>query len=343
MRAIIHTRYARAGNLELRELPLPSPRPDEVLVHVYAASMHADIWHLVNGRPYFLRLMGAGFLSPGGRVPGTDVSGVVEAVGSAVTRFAPGDTVFGESTRTHQWSHGGAFADYATAPVQKLALKPAGVSFVDAAALPTSGLLACQAVFDEGAVKAGEAVLINGAAGAVGLFAVQLCKDAGAVVTAVDGPGKLDVLREAGADAVLDYTASDYTMGDDRYDLVIDVPGNHPIKRCLNVLKPGGRYVYIGHDNYGATGGRWIGSMGRFLRLWITQLVRGQRPRFPPPPDYPERLAMLARLAVEGRLRPHVGRLFALEQVPEALRCLQQGAVVGKIVVEVASSAKAGR
>ncbi|MBI4512232.1 MAG: NAD(P)-dependent alcohol dehydrogenase [Deltaproteobacteria bacterium] len=340
MRAIVHTRYARTDNLELRELPIPSPKPGEVLVRVHATSMHADIWHLVNGRPYFLRLMGAGLFGPGGKIPGTDLSGVVEAVGSSVTRFKQGDAIFGETTRSHQWSHGGAFADYAVAPAHKLALKPATLSFVEAAALPTSGLIACQATFDEGAVKAGDAVLVNGAAGAVGLFALQLCKDAGAVVTAVDGSAKLEALRQAGADAVLDYTVMDYTAGEDRYDLVIDIPGNHPIKRCLGVLKPWGRYVYIGHDGYGATGGRWIGSMARFLRLWLVQWLRGQRPRFPPAPDYPKRLAMLGRLAADGRLRPRVGRVLALDHVPEALRCLEQGAVEGKIVVEVAPPAQ---
>lgn len=335
MRAIAHTRYAPAGNLELRELPTPSPGPDEVLVRVHATSMHADIWHVAAGRPYFLRLMGAGLFGPGGKIPGTDLGGVVERVGSAVTRFKPGDAVFGETIRKQQWSHGGTFAELAVAPEYKLALKPANLSFVEAAALPTSALIACQAAFEEGAVKDGDSVLVNGAAGGVGLFAVQLCKATGARVTAVDGPGKLEALVEAGADVVLDYTVTNYTEGEERYDLIIDIPGNHPVERCLDTLKPGGRYVYVGHDNYGATGGRWLGSMARFFRLWFIQWRRGYRPQFPPAPNYVERMELLRRLAAEGKLKPRVGSVFALERVPEALRCLMDGAVDGKIVIEV--------
>ena len=343
MKAIAHTRYAPDSNLEIRDIPVPSPRSDEVLIRVHAASMHADIWHLVTGRPFFLRLMGAGAMGPGNKVPGTDLAGKVVSVGSGVTRFKPGDAVFGETTRKHQWMHGGAFAEYAVAPEWKAALKPASLNFLEAAALPTSALIAFQAAFDEGAVQEGDTVLINGAAGGVGLFALQVCKAMGADVTAVDGPGKLVSLGEAGADAVMDYTATDFTQSGNRYDLIIDIPGNRPIEACLDTLRPGGRYVYIGHDNYGANGGRWLGAMARFLRLWFVQWRRGMRPRFPPAPDFAKRMEAIGRLAEEGKLRPKVGKVFALEQVPEALRCLAAGTVDGKIVIEIGAEAPSKR
>ena len=306
-----------------------------MLVRVHAASMHPDIWHLVTGRPYFLRLMGAGLGSPGGKIPGTDLAGVVERVGSGVTRFKAGDAVFGECVRGHQWLHGGAYAEYAAVPERSLARKPPGLGFEEAAALPTAAFIAYQAVFDEGALRPGEKVLVNGAAGGVGLFAVQLAKASGAHVTGVDGPGRLELLRKVGVDRALDYTVQDYTAGDERYDLVIDVPGRQSLSRCLRVLTPGGRYVYIGHDHFGATGGRWTGSLGRVLRLVLLQLMKGKRPRLPVFSETQVRLAALVRLFEEGKLVVPIDRVFSLAEVPAALRHLQEGRARGKVVIKV--------
>jgi NADPH:quinone reductase-like Zn-dependent oxidoreductase len=335
VRAIVHLEYGSADDLELREVPRPAPRQDEVLVRVHAASMHADIWHVVTGRPYFLRLMGAGFLSPGGKIPGTDLAGVVEAVGAGVTRFKAGDAVFGECVRGHQWLHGGAYAEYAAVPESALAPKPPGLGFEQAAALPTSAFIAYQAVFDEGKLQAGEKVLVNGAAGGVGLIAVQLAKAHGAHVTGVDGPDRLELLRSVGVDRVLDYTIQDYTAGAERYDLIVDVPGKQPLSRCLQVLTPRGRYVFIGHDHFGAAGGRWLGSLGRILRLTLLLLLKGRRPRLPTFSGPQVRLAALVRLADEGKLKVLVHRVFPLSEVPAALRYLQEGRARGKVVIQV--------
>jgi NADPH:quinone reductase-like Zn-dependent oxidoreductase len=335
MRAIIHLQYGSADGLELRDVPRPAPAEGEVLVRVQAASMHADIWHLVTGRPYFMRLMGAGLRSPGGKIPGTDLAGVVEEVGRGVTRFQVGDAVFGECVRGHQWLHGGAFAEYAAVPERSLAKKPAGLGFEEAAALPTSAFIAYQAVFDEGALRPGEKVLVNGAAGGVGLFAVQLARASGAHVTGVDGPDRLELLRRAGVDRALDYTLQDYTTGAERYDLIVDVPGRQPLSRCLQVLAPGGRYVYIGHDHFGATGGRWLGSLGRVLRLVLLRLMKGERPRMPVFSGAQVRLAALVRLFEEGKLVVPIDRVFPLAEVPAALRYLQEGRARGKVVIQV--------
>ena len=258
-------------------------------------------------------------------------------MGNGVTRFKAGDAVFGECVRGHQWLHGGAYAEYAAVPEKALAPKPPGLSFEEAAALPTAAFIAYQAVFDEGKLRAGEKVLVNGAAGGVGLFAVQLAKAHGAHVTGVDGPDRLELLRTVGVDRALDYTVQDYTVGAERYDLIVDVPGRQPLSRCLRVLTPRGRYVYVGHDHFGATGGRWVGSMGRILRLTLLLLMKGQRPRLPVFSGAQVRLAALARLVDEARLKVPVDRVFPLAEVPAALRHLQEGRARGKVVIKVSA------
>jgi NADPH:quinone reductase-like Zn-dependent oxidoreductase len=202
MKAIVQERYGSPEVLELREIDRPHVEDDEVLVRVRAASVHADVWHAVNGVPYVLRVMGSGLRAPKHRVPGTDLAGQVESVGRNVTRFRPGDEVFGQTLTANLWRNGGAYAEYATAPDARLELKPANLTFEQAGAVPTSGSLAVQAVRDEGRLQRGQGVLINGAGGAVGTFAVQLAKAYGADVTGVDAPGKVDMLRSIGADRV---------------------------------------------------------------------------------------------------------------------------------------------
>ena len=208
MEAILQSRYGPIDDLQLGQVARPVPAEDEVLVRVRAASVHPDVWHVVTGQPAVLRLMGSGVRHPKEQVPGTDVAGVVESVGRAVTQFRPGDEVFGKTVRGVQWRNGGAFAEYATAPEDGVALKPAGVSFEEAAAVPTAGLIALNNL-PQRRVPPGSRVLVNGAAGGVGAFAVQLAKAYGAEVTGVDHRSKLALVRSLGADRTIDYTRED--------------------------------------------------------------------------------------------------------------------------------------
>ena len=271
MKAIVQQKYGSPEVLRLAEIPTPTPASGEVLVRVRAASMHADVWHVVTGRPFILRLMGAGLLRPKNPVPGTDVAGTIDMCGPGVARFSPGDDVFGEIIRGHQWRNGGAFAEYVAVPADLLALKPPNISFEEAAAAPTSALIALKNLAEVGGVGEGERVLVNGAGGGVGLFAVQFAASSGARVTGVDSTAKLDTMRAAGADTVIDYRQQDFTAGDGRYDLIVDIPGNRSFGDLKRILAEDGRYVFIGHDHYGDTGSRWIGpTLPRLLKLELT-------------------------------------------------------------------------
>lgn len=261
MKAIVQDKYGSPDALELREIDIPVVKDDEVLVRVHAASVHPDVWHVVLGRPYVLRIMGAGLLKPKNSVPGTDVAGHVESVGKDVTRFQPGDEVFGETLTRNQWHNGGAYAEFVSVREEALALKPANLTFEQAAAVPSTGFIAVQRVRDQGRVQAGQRVLINGAGGGVGTFAVQLAKAYGADVTGVDTTTKLDMVRSLGADQVIDYTQEDFTKSGEVYDLIVDIPGNHSFSDCKRALAPKGTYVLIGHDGFGDSGGPWIGSL----------------------------------------------------------------------------------
>ncbi|MBK8478449.1 MAG: NAD(P)-dependent alcohol dehydrogenase [Opitutaceae bacterium] len=334
MKAIVQHRYGTADDLELREIQVPTPAAHEVLVRVRAASMHADVWHVVTGQPYVLRLMGAGLRKPKNPVPGTDVAGVVESVGKAVTRFRPGDDVFGETIRGMQWIHGGAFAEFVTAPEDGLVLKPAAVTFEQAAAVPTSALIALMNLRDFGRIRAGQRVLINGAGGAVGSMAVQLAKAFGAEVAAVDCTEKLELLHALGADHVIDYTTTDFTKGAGRYNLILDIPGNHSFTQCQRVLTPEGIWVLVAHDNYGKGRHRCLGAIPRMLALMVRALFTRQLPRATfKLPDRQKALALLTQLLETGQLTPHIDRTFPLAEVPAALRHLQTGRARGKIVI----------
>lgn len=333
MRAILQTAYGSVDDLRLGEVPRPEPADDEVLVRVRAASVHPDVWHVVAGRPSVLRLMGGGVRRPTQPVPGTDVAGIVEAVGRAVTRFAPGDEVFGETIRGMQWANGGAYAEYATAPEVGLAHQPAGVTFEEASAVPTAGLIALNNLQPQW-VAPGSRVLVNGAGGGVGAIAVQLAKAYGAHVTGVEHPRKLDFVRSLGADEVIDFTAEDFTRGDRRWDVVFDVPGNHPFRSVRRVLEPRGRYLLIGHDGFGAAGHRWLGGIPLQLSLAARSVVTPQLrgPSFAPP-DKRDLMAMLTRLLASGELRIVVDRAFPLEETPAALHHLMSGQPLGRVVV----------
>jgi NADPH:quinone reductase-like Zn-dependent oxidoreductase len=335
MKAIVQSRYGSAEVLELREIERRNVEDEEMLVRVRAASIHADVWHVMRGVPYVLRIMRAGLRAPKDLVPGIDLAGMVESVGMNVTRFRPGDEVFGQSLVANLWRHGGAFAEYAAVPEARFELKPAGLTFEQAAAVPTSGSLAVQGVRDEGRVKAGQKVLINGAGGAVGTFAVQLAKAYGADVTGVDAAGKLDMLRSIGADRVLDYTQEDFTRSGERYDVILDIAGNHPWPDIRRAITPEGTFVLIGHDHYGGSGHRWFGSLGRFAKLVVISPFVTQLHPFRGAKDPGDRLAILKELIEAGRVTPVIDKTFPLSQIPEAIRYLESGQARGKLVVSI--------
>ena len=333
MRAVLQSHYGSVDDLRVDEVPRPEPVDDEVLIRVRAASVHPDVWHVVAGEPAVLRIMGSGIRRPRQQVPGTDVAGVVESVGSAVTRFQPGDEVFGETIRGVQWRNGGAYAEFATAPEVGLAHKPSGVTFEEASAVPTAGLIALNNL-PQRWVPAGSRVLVNGAGGGVGAIAVQLAKAYGAEVTAVEHTTKLDLVRSLGADHVIDYTPEDFTRSGERWDFVFDVPGNHPFREVRRVLDPRGRYVLIGHDAFGARGHHWLGGiplqLGFVVRSAVNPQLRG--PSFASP-DKRDLMSTLTNLMETGALRIVVDRTFPLEQASEALRHLMSGQALGRVVI----------
>jgi NADPH:quinone reductase-like Zn-dependent oxidoreductase len=336
MKAIVQDTYGSPDVLELREIEKPTVKDDEVLVRVLAASVHPDVWHLVSGLPYVLRIMGAGLLRPKNTVPGTDVAGHVESVGKNVTQFQQGDEVFGETIKGFQWTNGGAYAEYVSVPEDSLALKPANITFEQAAAVPTSGLIALQNLPNEGWLHSGQSVLVNGAGGGVGTIAVQLAKAYGANVTGVDHTTKLDMVRSIGADQVIDYTKEDFTQSGERYDLVFDIPGNHPFSACRGVLAPNGKYVLIGHDGFGQGAGRWLGSIPRVLKLVALSPFVSQLPTLNfSMPDKKNQMVVVKLLMESGKLTPVIDRTYSLGEVPEAIRYLEEGYARGKVVISV--------
>lgn len=338
MKAIVQHGYGPLDALALEDVPVPTPGEGEVLVRVHAASLHADIWHAVTGRPYVMRLMGTGLRRPKDPIPGIDLAGRIDSVGPGVTTFAPGDEVFGECVRGIQWKNGGAFAEYASVLARDLAPKPGRLSFAQAAAVPTSGLIAVQVVRDEGHVAPGQSVLINGAGGAVGTFAVQIAQASGATVTAVDSAEKLDALRAIGADAVIDYRATDYTTTGDQYDVIIDIPGNKSLSDIRRALTPDGTYVFVGHDQYGRRGHPVIGSIGRFARIWAMSAFVSQFKTAGKVAPRSERLAALGKLCEAGDITPLVDSTYAIAEMHRALSRLEDGTAIGKIVITMTSA-----
>jgi NADPH:quinone reductase-like Zn-dependent oxidoreductase len=336
VKAIVQERYGPPDLLHVDEVDTPVAGDNEVLVRVHAASVHPDVWHMVRGLPYVLRLMGAGLRRPRNPIPGTDVAGRVEAVGRDVARFRPGDEVFGESIRGNSWANGGAYAEYVTVPEEALAHKPGNVTFAQAASVPTAGLIAWNNL-RQGRLGDGRRVLVNGAAGGVGSIAVQLAKAHGAHVTGVDTTAKLELIRSLGADRVIDYTREDFTRGTERYDLILDIPGNHPFAACRRALATDGTYVLVGHDHFGGAGRRVLGSLPRFIRLMAMAPFVHQLPRasFSLPPKR-DALALLRRLLESGQLTPVIDRTYPLAEVPEAIRYLQSGRARGRVVITLA-------
>jgi NADPH:quinone reductase-like Zn-dependent oxidoreductase len=321
MKAITQDTYGSADVLELADIERPAAGDGEVLVQVRAAGVDRGVWHLMTGLPYLVRIMGYGFRRPKTRVPGMDVAGRVEAVGAKVTRFKPGDEVYGIGV--------GTFAEYACAREDKLAIKPANLTFTEAAAVPVSGLTALKAVREEAKVKPGQRVLILGASGGVGTFAVQIAKAFGAEVTGVCSTAKMDLVRSLGAEHVIDYSSTDATRGDERYDVVFDLAGNRPLSHLRRTLTPRGTLVIIG----GEEGGRWFGGIGRQIRAALLSPLVRQRLRMQLPTERLEELLALTELVQADKVKPVIDRTFPLEKAPDAIRHMQEGHARGKVVV----------
>ena len=325
MKAITQDRYGGPDVLEFRDIDQPVPTDNEVLIEVRAAGLHRGDWHVMTGLPYLIRLVvpTLGLRQPKVPVLGMNVAGRVASIGPNVTRFQPGDEVFG-------WCMG-SFAEYASAPEDHLAAKPANLSFEQAAAVPISGFAALQGVRDVGEIQPGQKVLVIGAAGAVGSFAVQLAKAFGATVTGVASTGQLEPVRALGADDVIDYTRADVTDGTRHWDLIIDTAGRRTLSQLRRALTPKGTLVIVG----GEGGGRWMGGFLRNLRAPVLSRFVGQRLRMLASKENQKDLQTLRELIEGGKLTPLIGRTYALGQVPEAMRAMEAGNTRGKIVITV--------
>jgi NADPH:quinone reductase-like Zn-dependent oxidoreductase len=323
MKAIVQDTYGSTDVLELRDIDKPEIADGEVLVRVHAAGVDRGVWHLMTGLAYPIRLAGYGLRAPKTPVPGTDMAGVVEAVGNDVTRFQPGDEVFGIGK--------GAFAEYARAPEDKLAPKPANLTFEQAAVVAISGLTALQGLRDKGRVEPGQRVLIIGASGGVGTYAVQLAKAFGAEVTAVCSTTKVDMVRSLGADHVVDYTREDFAEGEQRYDLILDIGGNPSLSRLRRALAAKGTLVIVG----GELGGRWLGGLDRQLRALVLSRFVGQKLTSLLSKENHRDLLVLKELIEAGKVTPVIDRTYPLSEVPQAIRYLEEGHARGKVVITI--------
>jgi len=323
MKAIVQEEYGSSEVLRVGEVDRPKVGDGEVLIRVHAAGVDPGVWHLMAGLPYFLRLMGYGLRAPKTRVPGNDFSGRVETVGKEVTQFQPGDEVFGLCK--------GCFAEYACAREDKIVPKPSNLTFEQAAAVPTSALTALQALRDKGEVAAGQRVLIIGASGGVGTFAVQLAKVFGAEVTGVCSTPKLDLVRSIGADHVVDYTREDIAQTGERYDVILDTAGNRSLANLRGALTPRGTLVIVG----GEEGGKWLAGTDRQLRAAVLSPFVSQRLRSFVAAARLEDLEFLKGLLESGKLTPVIDRTYSLSEAPEAIRYLMGGHARGKLVLTV--------
>jgi len=319
MQAIVQDRYGSAEVLEAQQIDKPEIGDDEVLVRVHAASIHVGDWILMTGSPFIMRLA-TGLRRPKNRVPGTDVAGTIEAVGKDVTQLRAGDEVFG-------WG-AGAFAEYVRATEDQFVKKPANLTFEEAASVGVSATTALQLLRDNGKVKPGQKVLINGASGGVGTFAVQIAKAFGAEVTGVSSTKNLGMVRSIGADHVIDYTREDFTMGTERYDLILDNVGNHSMARTRRALTPGGMLISNG-------GGHADGKLGRTVRtLLVSMFVRQQASPTVKTQNHDD-LVALKDLVEAGSLRPVIDRTYPLIQTPEAIDHVAAGHARGTVVISV--------
>ncbi len=328
MKAIAYEGYGSADVLEVKEVRKPDIESDGVLLRVRAASANPYDWHVMRGVPYIARLMATGLRKPKYSVLGTDVAGEVEVVGNAVTRFRPGDEVFG-------FVGSGGFAEYVSAPEKLLAVKPANLSFQQAATVPLAAVTALQGLRDAGAIRSGQKVLIVGASGGVGTFAVQIAKWYGAEVTGVCSTRNLAMVRSIGADRVIDYTREDFTRTGQRYDLIFQLAGTASPSACRRALTAAGRLVLSSGDSPG----RIIGPVGRIIKaLLLSPFIGGQtmRPLIAKPSSAD--LQFLRELIEAGRITPVIDRTYALSEAPDAIRYLETGHARGKVVISVAAA-----
>ena len=326
MQAIVQEAYGTVDVFRHERTARPEVADNEVLVRVRAAGLDRGTWHMMAGRPYLLRVIGFGFRRPKNPVPGIDVAGTVAAVGSAVTKFDVGDEVYGMSR--------GSFAEFAAVLEDKLAIKPANLTFEQAAVVPISAGTALQAVVDSGHLEAGQNVLVLGASGGVGSYAVQLAKALGGKVTGVSSTAKLDLVRSLGADHVLDYTKDDFADGTHHYDLILDIGGLPTLSRLRRALTPTGTAIIVGGEN----GGNWTGGFGRSLRAPLVSLFLRQRLTMLASKEQATDLERLAEYLEAGTVRPSVDRTYPLDQVPDAMRHLEAGDVRGKVAITIATN-----
>ncbi len=324
MKAIVHERYGPPDVLELREVDKPVVGDDEVLVRVHATSVNPVDWHTMTGTPYLVRMM-AGLLKPKSEFLGVDFAGTVEAVGRDVRQFQPGDEVFG--------ARDGAFADYVCVREERAVVqKPAGITFEQAAAVAVAAISALQGLRDKGQIQSGQKVLINGASGGVGTFAVQIAKSFGAEVTGVCSTRNVEIVRSIGADHVIDYTQEDFTRSEQRYDLMLDVAGNRSWSDCKRVLAEKATLVVVG----GPKTNRWIGPLSQALKLRLSSLGGSRRVVAPFLAKITkEDLVVLQKLLEAGTVTPVIDRQYELSDAPEALRYLGAGHAQGKVVITV--------
>ena len=319
MKAIVFYEYGSPDVLKYEEIERPAPGDREVLIKVRAASINPYDWHFMRGEPYLLRLM-AGLRRPKDRRLGIDVAGQVEAAGKNVTRFKPGDEVFGSCR--------GALAEYACASESMLVVKPHHVTFEQAASVPVAAFTALQGLRDHGKVEPGHRVLINGASGGVGTFAVQIGQWLGAEVTGVCSTRNVEMVRTLGADHVMDYTQEDFTRGGQRYDLIFDPVGNHSLSALRRVLNPKGTCVVVGGPS-----GRWIGPLGSFVKARALSPFLSQRLVAILAKPNREDLTILAELMAAGKVTPVIDRRYRLSEIPDAIRYLEGGHARGKVVI----------
>jgi NADPH:quinone reductase-like Zn-dependent oxidoreductase len=323
MKAIVQDVYGEADVLRLADIGRPEPGDDEVLLRVAAAGVDRGVWHIMAGLPYPIRLAGYGFRVPKHRVRGREVAGRVEAVGKNVTTLKPGDDAYGIAE--------GSFAEYAVGSAGKLAPKPTNLTYEQAAATTISALTALQAARDGGHVESGQKVLIIGASGGVGSFAVQIAKAFGAQVTGVASTSKVEMVRSAGADHVIDYTREDITTGGQRYDVILDIGGNRPLNHLRRALTPTGTLVIVG----GETGGRILGGFDRSLRAPILSRFIGQTLRALTNSENAQDLIVLKELIEAGKVTPVIDRTYPLSEAPAAIQYMVDGRARGKVVVTV--------
>ena len=323
MTAIVQDEYGTAPEevLRLAEIARPAIAADEILVRVHAASVDRGTWHLMAGLAYPMRLAGFGLRRPKAANPGRSLAGTVESAGQEVTGFKPGDEVYGTCD--------GSFAPYARAQAGRLALKPANLSFGQAAAVPVSALTALQAVRDHAQVQPGQQVLIIGGSGGVGTFAVQIAKAFGAEVTGVCSTAKADLVRSVGADHVIDYTREDFADGEHRYDAILDIGGNTRLSHLRRALTEHGRLVMVG----GETGGRWLGGMDRQFRALLLSPLVGQKLGMFIASENSKDLTVLRDLIESGKIAPVIDRTYPLSETPAAIRYVQEGRARGKVVI----------